>query len=75
MDIIFQIEDGIKETNTLYEIRENRREAIFAGVALLEPGDALIIAGKGHEDYQIVGTVKYPFDDYTVAEEALNTGK
>ena len=71
MEIIKQIEDGIRPTNVLYEIRENRREAIFAGIDMLAPGDALIIAGKGHEDYQILGTVKHHFSDYETAQEAI----
>jgi UDP-N-acetylmuramoyl-L-alanyl-D-glutamate--2,6-diaminopimelate ligase len=71
MKIIDQIEEGVKTTPVLYEIYENRRDAILAGVALLEKGDALIIAGKGHEDYQIIGTTKHYFDDYKMTQEAL----
>lgn len=41
----------------------DRAEAILRGVDALEPGDALLIAGKGHETGQIVGDVVYPFDD------------
>ena len=41
----------------------DRREAIRAALAGARPGDVLVIAGKGHEDYQIVGTTKYHFDD------------
>ena len=70
--IIAQIEEGTKPTGTSYEIIENRRDAIFAGIKMLNPGDALIIAGKGHEDYQIIGTVKHHFSDYETATEALN---
>jgi len=70
-DIINQIEEGVKTTPVMYEIHENRREAIFAGVALLKKDDALIIAGKGHEDYQIIGTAKHHFCDYETAGEAL----
>ncbi|MCL2189426.1 MAG: UDP-N-acetylmuramoyl-L-alanyl-D-glutamate--2,6-diaminopimelate ligase [Defluviitaleaceae bacterium] len=69
--IIQQIENGVKATPTLYEIYENRKAAIFKGVAMLKEGDALIIAGKGHEDYQIIGTTKHHFDDSEVAREAL----
>ena len=71
-EIISQIEAGIKSTATPYVVYENRREAIFAGIALLNKNDALIIAGKGHEDYQIIGTTKHHFDDCEVAHEALN---
>ena len=71
--IIAQTEAGVKETATPYQICENRRDAIFAGVKMLNPGDALIIAGKGHEDYQEVGTVKYPFSDYDTAVVALES--
>ena len=49
----------------------DRREAIEAAVRMARPGDAVVIAGKGHEDYQIIGTVKRPFDDRLVAREAL----
>lgn len=42
---------------------ENRREAIRLGTRLAQPGDILLLAGKGHEDYQIIGTVKHHFDD------------
>ena len=70
-EIIAHIEEGTKPTGTPYEIIENRRDAIFAGVKMLSPGDALIIAGKGHEDYQIIGMEKQHFSDYETALEAL----
>ena len=49
----------------------DRREAIYAAVKQLEAGDVLVIAGKGHEKYQIIGDKTYPFDDAEVAREAL----
>ena len=49
----------------------DRRRAIEAAIAALEAGDALVIAGKGHEDGQIVGATIIPFDDASVAREAL----
>lgn len=49
----------------------DRREAIQHAIERLEPGDALIIAGKGHENYQILGTQKIHFDDAEVAREAV----
>ena len=70
--IISQIEEGVKPTNVQYEICENRRDAIFAGIRMLNPKDALIIAGKGHEDYQIIGKETRYFSDYETALEALS---
>lgn len=50
----------------------DRAEAIRAGVALLQPGDALLIAGKGHETGQIIGDRTYPFSDAAELSAALN---
>jgi UDP-N-acetylmuramoyl-L-alanyl-D-glutamate--2,6-diaminopimelate ligase len=52
----------------------DRREAIRAGAALLEDGDILVVAGKGHEQGQTVGDVVHPFDDVTETQEALREG-
>jgi len=41
----------------------SRRDAIRLGARLAKRGDILLVAGKGHEDYQIIGTVKHHFDD------------
>ncbi|MSO74288.1 MAG: UDP-N-acetylmuramoyl-L-alanyl-D-glutamate--2,6-diaminopimelate ligase [Alphaproteobacteria bacterium] len=49
----------------------DRRQAIEAAIAALEAGDALVIAGKGHEAGQIVGATVIPFDDASVARNAL----
>jgi UDP-N-acetylmuramoyl-L-alanyl-D-glutamate--2,6-diaminopimelate ligase len=49
----------------------DRAEAILRGVDALAPGDALLIAGKGHESGQIVGDVVYPFDDVEQASLAI----
>ncbi len=49
----------------------DRRKAIESAVKALRPGDVLLIAGKGHEDYQIVGTTKHHFSDHEVVLETL----
>ena len=49
----------------------DRRQAIAAAIASLGPKDVVLIAGKGHEDYQIVGTTKHHFSDHEVVAETL----
>ncbi len=59
--------DGCPEATEV----SDRAEAILRGVDMLEPGDALLIAGKGHETGQQVGDVVYPFDDVEQASVAV----
>ncbi|MGB9080195.1 MAG: UDP-N-acetylmuramoyl-L-alanyl-D-glutamate--2,6-diaminopimelate ligase [Desulfuromonadaceae bacterium] len=54
-----------------FTVLENRHEAIRLAVTLARPGDILLLAGKGHEDYQIIGTVKQHFDDREEAAAAF----
>ena len=54
-----------------FVVEIDRARAIARAVAALRPEDTLLVAGKGHEDYQIVGTAKRPFDDRAVAAEAI----
>jgi UDP-N-acetylmuramyl-tripeptide synthetase len=49
----------------------DRRDAIDKAIELARPGDLVLIAGKGHEKYQVIGNQVLPFDDVTVAREAL----
>ena len=56
-----------------FHVEPDRRVAIDLAVALARPGDTLLIAGKGHEDYQILGTQKIHFDDREVAAAAFAT--
>ena len=51
----------------------NRREAISTACALAQPGDIILVAGKGHEKYQEINGVKHPFDDKKILEELLKT--
>ena len=54
-------------------IIQNRAEAIKTAYALAKPGDILLIAGKGHETYQEIKGVKYPFDDKKVLQEIIDS--
>ncbi len=54
-----------------YLVELDRRKAIDLAVGMADADDILLIAGKGHEDYQIVGTTRYPFDDRKIAQQAL----
>ncbi|RYG49753.1 UDP-N-acetylmuramoyl-L-alanyl-D-glutamate--2,6-diaminopimelate ligase [bacterium] len=49
----------------------DRRQAVAVAIAMAKPGDAVVIAGKGHEDYQIIGRQKIHMDDRELAREAL----
>jgi len=86
LSIISEIENGIDtgivkkvggtERNTAnscrcYTVIPDRKKAIETAIALAAVGDIVLIAGKGHEDYQILGNVRMPFDDRVVAEAAL----
>ncbi len=70
-DILKMVEEGTKKTADRYEMYVDRREAIFRAVALAQKGDTVVIAGKGHENYEIFKDRTIHFDDYEVAEEAL----
>ncbi len=54
-----------------YEVIEDRATAIRTAIGLAKPGDLVMIAGKGHEDYQIIGTEKIHFDDRETARAIL----
>jgi UDP-N-acetylmuramoyl-L-alanyl-D-glutamate--2,6-diaminopimelate ligase len=54
-----------------YVVIADRREAIRGGIAVSRPGDTLLVAGKGHEPYQIIGHEKRPFDDRQEALQAI----
>ncbi|MGE0403831.1 MAG: UDP-N-acetylmuramoyl-L-alanyl-D-glutamate--2,6-diaminopimelate ligase [Kofleriaceae bacterium] len=66
--IIDQILPGVPRP---FLVEVDRRAAIKAAIAEATPGDVVVIAGKGHEDYQIIGTTKHHFDDREVAAEAI----
>ena len=71
MAIIDNIETGMKKTSGKYEIEPDRSTAIKLSIAMAKPGDTVLIAGKGHEDYQILGEKKIHFDDVEQAYKAV----
>ncbi len=71
MDILAQIEEGIRETEAPYTIIENRREAIRHALQIGRDGDVIVLCGKGHETYQETRGVKRPFDEKVVVAELL----
>jgi UDP-N-acetylmuramoyl-L-alanyl-D-glutamate--2,6-diaminopimelate ligase len=87
--IIDEIEQGVRDeeikkvgvcdifsvNGRVYTIVVDRREAIRVAIATSRPGDVVIIAGKGHEDYQIIGGEKIHFSDFEEAKIALETYK
>jgi UDP-N-acetylmuramoyl-L-alanyl-D-glutamate--2,6-diaminopimelate ligase len=71
-DIIAAIEEGFaKEAVRAYEVEPDRRKAIVRALATANKGDIVLIAGKGHEDYQIFKDRTVPFSDVEVVEESL----
>jgi UDP-N-acetylmuramoyl-L-alanyl-D-glutamate--2,6-diaminopimelate ligase len=84
LSIIQEIETGIRTAKFTeagnparrpavrgYLVIPDRKAAIAAAIGLADTKDIVLIAGKGHEDYQIIGAEKFPFDDRVVAREEL----
>lgn len=69
--ILRDAEEGIKKTGKPYRKIADRTEAINQAISEAKSGDLVLIAGKGHEDYQIIGRETLHFDDKEVARAAL----
>ncbi|MCH7959956.1 MAG: UDP-N-acetylmuramoyl-L-alanyl-D-glutamate--2,6-diaminopimelate ligase [Candidatus Hydrogenedentes bacterium] len=73
--ILLDVEAGMqhagKKKNIDYIVVEDRREAIAEAIGRARPGDVVLLAGKGHENYQIIGSERIPLDDREVAREVL----
>ena len=69
--IMDDIETGIQKTNGDYIKIEDRKEAIRYAIVNGQPGDIIVLAGKGHEDYQEIKGVKYPMDERILIAEIL----
>jgi UDP-N-acetylmuramoyl-L-alanyl-D-glutamate--2,6-diaminopimelate ligase len=64
-------ENAVKKTGGGYLVIENRRQAITTAILAARPGEVVLIAGKGHEDYQIIGRQRHHFDDREEARRVL----
>jgi UDP-N-acetylmuramoyl-L-alanyl-D-glutamate--2,6-diaminopimelate ligase len=69
--ILERIAIGLRSVAGAYEVCADRAKAIERAVMRARPGDVVLVAGKGHENYQIVGNDKLPFDDRDEARCAL----
>ena len=70
-DIIADIRGSIEKTGGKFIEIPDRKEAITYSITHAEPGDMIAIIGKGHEDYQEINGVRYPFLDRAVVEEVV----
>lgn len=83
-DIVQQVVEGVvlyqskipasqvsRDKDSGYAVEIDRRKAIQLAITWAKPDDIVLIAGKGHEDYQIVGHTKYPFDDRRIAQQCI----
>lgn len=71
MDIIEDIKVGLGKTDGKYIVIPDRKQAIKYCIENAEDGDIIILAGKGHEDYQEIKGVKYPFDERKVVHDII----
>jgi UDP-N-acetylmuramoyl-L-alanyl-D-glutamate--2,6-diaminopimelate ligase len=76
MAILSEVEVGLRRAGGIegqnYRLLPDRREAIQYALKLASAGDTVLLAGKGHETYQIIGDQSFPFDDRAVARELLD---
>ena len=67
ISIIKDILPGVTSPKECTYVIENRREAIRHAIDIAKEGDVVLLAGKGHEKYQIIGKTKYDFDESAIA--------
>ena len=70
-DIIADIEVGMKKTDGEYTIIPDRKEAIKYAIETAKDGDIVLLLGKGHEDYQEIEGVRYPFDERDIIADIM----
>lgn len=73
--IVNQIEEGIKKTKGKYEVIVDRKEAIKKAIEMANKSDIIVLAGKGHEPYQEINGVKYPFDERIIVKDIISNIK
>ena len=71
-EIVNQIEVGMKKTKGKYICIVDRIEAIKHAISIANKNDIIVLAGKGHEPYQEINGVKYPFDERIIVNEIIN---
>ena len=71
--IASQVEEGVKKSGKPYKVILDRYEAIFYAIKNARPHDVIVLAGKGHEDYQVLDGVSVYFDEREIVREAINT--
>ena len=71
LDIIADIRTGMERTDGKYIEIPDRKEAIRYAILHGQPGDIIVLAGKGHEDYQEIKGVKYPMDERDLIRDIL----
>ena len=72
--IIEDIKTGMKKSKGEYLVIPDRKEAIAYAIHHGLPGDIIVLAGKGHEDYQEIKGVKYPMDERVIIQDILKKG-
>ena len=70
--IVDQIEEGIKKTKGNYKVIVDRIEAIKEAIKMATKRDIVVLAGKGHEPYQEINGVKYPFDERIIVNDIIS---
>ena len=71
-NIVENIEEGIKKTKGKYEVIVNRKEAIKKAISMANKRDIIVLAGKGHEQYQEINKVRYPFDENEIVNSIID---
>lgn len=71
-EIVREIEEGIKKTKGKYECIVDRTEAIKKAISMCEKTDIIVLAGKGHETYQEINHVKYPYDERVIIKNIID---